>query len=279
MIKILVALDCRVINLRTIDFACFMARLTHSKLIGIFLEEREFEKTPTRKIVLGQPYIETIVASDIPGNEARQKTMLENIHVFKDACENRGIPTGSRVADGIPATEIVRETRFADVLIVDATTSFSNKPEASPTDFVKEILTRSECPVIIAPESDGIIGEIIFPCDYSRSAATAIKHFSYLFPEFGNKKLTVLEVKKEETKPDADVGRLNEWLAVHYQNAVYVSLKGDPTDEIFAYLLKRDNIMAVMGSYGRSSLSRLFRPSHAELVTKTMTRPLFISHD
>ena len=279
MIKILVALDCRVINMKTVDFACYMARVAHSKLTGIFLEEREFEKTPTRKIVLGQPYVETIVASDIPGNEARQKTKLENIQTFKDACENRGIPATVRVDDGIPATEIVRETRFADILIVDATTSFSNKPEASPTDFVKEILTRSECPVIIAPESDGIIEEIIFPCDNSRSAATAIKHFSYLFPEFRNKKLTVLEVKKEETKPDADEGRLNEWLTVHYPKAAYIAIKGDPSDEIFTYLLKRDNIMAVMGSYGRSSLSRLFRPSHAELVTKTMTRPLFISHD
>ena len=88
-----------------------------------------------------------------------------------------------------------------------------------------------------------------------------------------------MEVRKPGESKPVKRDQLYEWLSTHYSSIETVVLEGDPADEIFEYLLRREKVMVVMGSYGRSSLSRLFRPSSAELITKTMTRPLFISHE
>jgi hypothetical protein len=50
---------------------------------------------------------------------------------------------------------------------------------------------------VLAPAEFTGIDEIIFCYDASKSAVFAIKQFSYLFPEFSTKKLTVLEVEHE----------------------------------------------------------------------------------
>lgn len=41
-------------------------------------------------------------------------------------------------------------------------------------------------------------------------------------------------------------------------------------EEVFGYLLKKTNVCVVMGAYERNTLSRLFRPSSADLIIKTI---------
>ncbi len=41
MKKILVAIDASQINTNYLDFACFLAKFTHSKIIGVFLEKKK----------------------------------------------------------------------------------------------------------------------------------------------------------------------------------------------------------------------------------------------
>jgi nucleotide-binding universal stress UspA family protein len=57
-----------------------------------------------------------------------------------------------------------------------------------------------------------------------------------------------------------------------------VLLKGDPSDELFGYLLERKNAIVVLGAYGRGILSRFLKPSHASLLLRTINLPIFIAH-
>ena len=58
----------------------------------------------------------------------------------------------------------------------------------------------------------------------------------------------------------------------------FVILKGDASDELFAYLIGKEDAIVVMGAYGRDMISRFIRPSHARLIVKTINLPIFISH-
>lgn len=147
-----------------------------------------------------------------------------------------------------------------------------------PTEFEKDILKEAECPVIVAPQNFDGVDEIIFAYNSSKSAAFAIKQFTYLFPEFDDRKITVLQVNKEGEWADHDKYNLREWLQNRYSAIGFEAVKGDAEDKLFDYLLKRKNAFVVMGAYGRNSVSRFFKPSHADLLIKTITQPIFISH-
>ncbi|HTI10566.1 MAG TPA: universal stress protein [Puia sp.] len=260
MEKILLALDPQHINMNTIDFACYLSRLTHSRLTGVFLEDSL-----------------SVPVTHLP-EKGGKGTTEESILTFKTACDCRGIQTLVHRDRGVPASEVVEESRFADVIIVDPETSFTPKNEPLPGRFVKDILVESECPVVIAPYSFNTIDDIIFSYNGTKSSVFAIKQFAYLFPELRQKKAIVVSVRDDGEEVLEEQFKIKEWMKDHYDEVEYVVLKGSPSDQLFGYLIERKNGIVVMGAYGRGMLSRLFKPSHARLIVKTINLPIFISH-
>jgi len=278
MEKILLAIDGISIDMPTLDFACYMAKLTGSKLTGVFLENLVANERSVFKSVHGIPSYESEIDTDSPELVEKNKIIERNIQLFKDACEKRSTPCTVHCDRGVPANEIISESRYADLVIVDADTSFNRRFEGTPTEFVKDVLKDSECPVIIAPEVFEGINEIIFTYDASKSAAFAIKQFSYLLPQFEDKKITILQVNKQGEWKDIDKYNLWEWLHDRYSAIGFVALEGESTDRLFAYLFQKRNVFIVMGAYSRSALSRFLKHSHADLLMRTITQPIFISH-
>ncbi len=60
MEKILLALDAVNLNTNAIDFACFIAKLTHSRLTGVFLEGLLDERP---LVPVGDDIVETVDAN------------------------------------------------------------------------------------------------------------------------------------------------------------------------------------------------------------------------
>lgn len=278
MKKILLAIDAISPDKASIDFACHLASLTQSKIIGVFLENLVADQEPVLRKAFGTTYIDWELNENSPEfKEKREKAEL-NIAEFGQICERRNVRFCIHRDKGTPAEEILKESRYADLLIVDADTSFKKRYEGVPSGFVREILQEAECPVIIAPGSFYGIDEIIFTYDNSRSAAFAIKQFSYLFPELADRKVTVLQVNKTGLWQDEEKAELREWMQNNYSSIGFEVLKGDEQDKLFEYLFNRPNAFIVMGAYGRTALSRFFRESTADLIIKTVTRPIFIAH-
>lgn len=175
-------------------------------------------------------------------------------------------------------SEILAETRFADLLIVDPETSFTKSDRHIPGRFVKDVLDSAECPVLIAPYSFDAIEEIVLFYNGTASSVFAIKQFTSLFPGLTNKKVFVVNVRQDDVPAIEDQFKMKEWLKAHYNNVEFVLLKGDASDQIFGYLLERKSAIVVMGAYGRNMVSRFFKPSHAKLVVKTINLPIFIAH-
>src|SRR5438874_1181771 len=131
MEKILLANNALQIDPHTLDFACYIANLTHSKLTGFFLENKQ-EEVPVMKTLYGFPYVESIVATDYPEHTAKKKSCEENMRLFSEACTNRGARCEAvHCNKNHPAKKIITESRFADLVIVHAETSFEKEYEGT----------------------------------------------------------------------------------------------------------------------------------------------------
>jgi len=276
MEKILLAMDAMHINTQTIEFSCYLSRLTGSRLTGVFLEdllsEPAFGAFQQEVQMQAGGAIETQTAS------TRAEITDANIQLFRKACEARGVVPNIHRDRGIPLNEVIRESRFADLVVVDAETSFTRERGPLPGKFVKDVLQDSECPVIIAPYTFHTIDEVIFAYNGSASSVWAIKQFTYLFPELKQKKAIVVDVKEKDDGAIEEQYKMKEWLRQHYSNVEVKILTGDASDELFGYLIDKKNAIVAIGAYGRGWLSRLLKPSQARIIVKTVNLPLFIAH-
>lgn len=254
-------MDAMNLNMSVIDFGCYIAKLTHSRLTGIFLEGLKEERA-------------VVVAG-----ENGTATVESNIRRFREACLCRETLSLVHRDRGVPLSEVLAESRFADLIIVDPETVFNRRDVVVPGRFVKDVLRAAECPVLIAPYTTGGIDEIIYAYDGSPSAVFAIRQFAHLFPELRSTPVKIISIRDDEQPAIEEQFKMKEWLQAHFDNLHFeVRHGGGVSDQLFAYLIERKNAIVVMGAFGRNEVSNFFRPSHANLLVKTVNLPLFIAH-
>ncbi len=278
MEKILLAIDALNPDKKALDFACYLALLTKSKVTGVFLENLTTEDRPVLRKVLGMASVGWEVDEHAEAHREREAITRRNIAMFRDGCILREVCFDVHLDKGMPAKELIRESRFADLMVVDAETSFNKVYEGSPTGFVRDVMRRSECPVIIAPGNFSAIDEIVFTYDGSASSVFAIKQFTYLLPQYYNKKVTLLQVNESGIWEEPDREKFREWLRDHYTDLHFEAMKGKADDTLFDKLYNRKNIFLVMGAYGRNAISQFFKQSRADLLIRTVAQPIFIAH-
>lgn len=278
MKKILLAIDAKNINMPALDFACYLGRLTSSRITGVFLENLVANEKPVLKSIHGGKYLDWEIDTDSPEYKFKEETLEKNIHFFKEACERRGVVPWIHRDRGVPAREIIHESRYADLLVIDSATSFNKRYEGSPTEFVREILESAECPVFIAPQHFEELAEVNFTYNGTRSSVFAIKQFTYQLPQLANRKAIVTQVSRDGDWSGIDKYNFKEWLQYHYASVEFELLKGETDEQLFGQLLRRKNSVIVMGAYGRNAASRFFRHSQADLLIKSVTQPIFIAH-
>lgn len=278
MENILLAIDATNLDSSALNFACYLAKLSGSSITGVFLENLVENEKPVLVRMHGTRYLDWEIDEMSPEVKEKRKIMESNISLFKETCGLKGVSYSIHLLEGNPVTEMVAESRFADVIIVDAATSFKDEFEGVPTRFVKKLLKEGECPVIIAPEDFDKVEEIIFTYDGSRSAVFAMKQFTYLFPQLNDKKVTVFHVNENDEWDEEQKKMVGDWLKNHYSTVGFETPTGSASYELLSYLFLRKNIFIVMGAYGRSAVSRFFSHSHADMLLKTISQPIFISH-
>ncbi|MBP7558286.1 MAG: universal stress protein [Chitinophagaceae bacterium] len=278
MEKILIAVDAVGVETNAVEFACYLGRLTRSKITGLFLEnmlstsDRVLQETADydgRKQPLG---------NRIENYENRKELIERNISLFKEKCISEETLCQVHRNRGIPEKEVVMESRFADLLVIDPETSFTPSYRGAPTAFTRYVLKNAECPVVISPKSCTEMEEVVFAYDRSASSVFAMKQFTYLFPQLHNKKVTILQVSETGQWLDEDKYIFSEWLKDHYTDLHFEALKGDTDTTLLDYLLRRKHVFLVMGAYGRNNLSQVLKHSRARLLIATVNLPIFIAH-
>ncbi|WP_221393536.1 universal stress protein [Dyadobacter sp. NIV53] len=276
MKNILIAINAEKLNISDIDLGCYLAKTSGSRLTGVFLENQLLSETPALKTVLGMPYVETIVASDLPDYYEKLKIFDENVRIFNEICTRCGVQHSVHLDKTIPLHELLSESRFGDLLIINPAINFDDASDDDYSTFTTDVLAKSECPVLVTPVKFDGIDEIVFTYDGGAAAAFAIRQFANIFPELDEERISVVQVNKQEGSGDEH--NLKQYLRMHYANASFHELNGDPNQELFKFLFQRKKALVVMGAYSRSKLSRNFFPSAAEKLIKSLSIPVFIAH-
>ncbi|WP_341835667.1 hypothetical protein WJU16_22840 [Chitinophaga pollutisoli] len=280
MEKIVIVLQGREWAINSIDFACYLAQEGRSRIQGYFLEEPVYEELPRLRRIGGLAYVEPIISADIPEEQSAHAFLQRRMENFVTHCQGKGIVT---TASALPADrlgELIQQTKFADLLVVDAAAvPGSQPPDSIPSPTVQYILSAAQCPVFIAPVSQMHPEHVIFCYDGSASAVLAMKQFAYLFPELSGLKATAVCVGDND-QPDAEeVRALTTWMSRHFAFNEFVSLHGKLEDVLYPFVLKHSKAILVMGAYGRGAVSRFFTQSSADYFIGTLSCPIFITHD
>ncbi|MGZ5285837.1 MAG: hypothetical protein ACXWB9_01575 [Flavisolibacter sp.] len=253
----------------SIKLGCELARMVNASLTGLFVSG------PPEAPQLEDAYL--LPEGNVP--KLLHMDTEQAIKLFRHTCESRDLPHEMRMATSMPIEEAIEESRFADLLVVPPDLSLLDLEVSYPSLFVKLLLRKAECPILLAPvEFDGI-DEIVFCFDGSRSAVFAIKQFTYLFPGLHHRKVLLLEVIPEvRHTQDEKENRMMDWLRSYYTDVHHQSLVGEARDELFTYFFMKQKRLIVMGAFGRSWLSGWFKKSSAQALIKNIDLPLFITH-
>jgi hypothetical protein len=236
------------------------------------------DDVPRQKLLFALPYVDTITSADLEENNQNGIRYVENEKTFYDACMSRGVTV--QVIRNRQATleQLVTESRFADLIILDPEISLGPSEEVVLSREVEEFIHQAECPVIVAPYNFYGIDEIIFAYDGSKSSVFAIKRFLELFPELSHLKATALQIAEGTPIRFRENSRVVQLIAAQFPQVQFKQLTGKASDQLFSYLIDKNQTLLVLGAYGRGFSSMMFRPSIARLIVKTLNLPVFISH-
>lgn len=174
--------------------------------------------------------------------------------------------------------ELVKETRFSDLLIVQSGKFYDSINEVEEMGHLKDLLEQTECPVLIVPEKFDFPQKNIIAYDGSASSVYGIKQFAYLFPELANNETVVVFSKNEEEAELPDEALIEELGSQHYKNLKLLKLIIEPKKYFATWLSEEKKAILISGSFGRSGISQLFRKSFVTDIVAGHSLPIFIAH-
>ncbi len=277
MNKIIAAFDGLRFSESTMQYAVYLAKQYNAHITGVFLQQ---------STTLGFAVYTMIEKQSVSGEnifnemEKSDKITLENaINKFQSACRDAQLSHTVHRDKRNARRELLHETTFADLLILNVEETFSYLEQDMPGRFIKDILHEAKCAVLMVPKYFSPIKESILLYDGSPSSIFAIKMFNYILPGMGKLETKVLFAKHDNDYQMPDKKLLKEWMSKHYSNTRYKILKGEE-NEIAATLSKESKeALIVCGAYHRSNLSMWFHQSLADLLLKEIKHPVFIAHD
>jgi len=279
MKKIIAAFDGLKFSESTRDYAIFLAKQSHAHLVGVFLDDFTYHSYK----------IYDLVREDGQDAGSKQKILEHQdlemravaVHKFETACRTSGIEFSIHHDRNIAIQELLHESVYADLLVINSRETLTHHNEKLPTRFNRDLLSNAQCPVLLVPRKFRPINNLVLLFDGEPSSVHAIKMFSYTLYSLKHNPtevLTVQQVKQSSHVPDNRL--MKEFAKRHFPEAVFTVLNGNPEIEIENYLKKKNETsLVVLGAYRRSAVSRWLNQSMADTLMKDLKVPLFIAHN
>lgn len=278
MKKILVAFDGLKYSKTAQEHAIALARKGDYMLVGAFLDDLFYHSYK----------IYDLVTEDGFGLDTRRrhldqkdsKTRARSVETFSNACKAAGIKYLVHKDRKAAIRELIRESIYADLLVIDSKESFSHYKAPKPTVFIQQILPHIQCPVLLVTGPYRAIEQTVLLFDGSPVSMHAIKMLCYTSPAYTQLPAEVFTVSNSRKGPKLPDGLLiKEFMQRHFDRVSYVQEKGLAEAQILAKLAaKGPNTLVVLGAYQRNAVSRWFRESMANVLMRDLNIPLFIAH-
>jgi nucleotide-binding universal stress UspA family protein len=278
MKKIIAVIDGLKYSDSTTDYAVHVAKQTGSHLVGVFLDDITYHSYKIYELVDGGGYVNEEKMDRLQKND--DHTREEATRKFSIACQEAGINFSVHHDRNIAIHELLHESVFADLLVIESKETLTHYEERLPTRFVRDLLSEVQCPVLVVPKNFIPFQKAVLLYDGEPASVYAVKTFSYLFAGIPDLEVEVISVKGiKDTLHVPDNHLMKEYMKRHFPKATFTVLRGDAENEIVKKLKdNNNNLLIVLGAYNRGMVSRWFRPSMANILMEELNKPLFIAH-
>ncbi|MET0637909.1 MAG: universal stress protein [Chitinophagaceae bacterium] len=279
MRKIIAAMDGLRPSLATREYSMDLAVKSKSLLVGVFLDDFDYNSYRVYDLLTENSGNITTAKSRLDKKDA--KTRAAAVADFEKECKKKGIDYIIHRDRNVAIRELIRESIYADLLVIEKNETLTNHPEKSPTTFVRQLLSDVQCPVLIVPHHYHHFERLVLLYDGEPSSVFAIRMLDYTIPQLlGLRSQTVFvnPLKQKIRMPEDKL--MKEFMDRHVPDTDYVVLQGEPESTILKRLKKeKATTLIVLGAYKRGKISRLIRPSLADTLLAKTNLPLFIAHN
>ena len=278
MRKIIAAIDGLKYSDSVTKYAVSLARESSSHLVGVFLEDFTYHSYKAYEVIGDDPVsTEAREMLEEHDREARKESLVN----FRKDCQQAGVNYSIHHDRNIAMRELLHESIYADLLVIDRKETLTHYDETIPTRFVRDLLNEVQCAVVIVPQVYRPIEKLVLLYDGGPSSVYAIRTLSYVLPTLKQLDTEVISVKHHnETGHVPDNRLMKEFMKRHYPKVEYTVLNGTPEEEIVIHLDEEDrNMLIVLGAYRRGMVSRWFRRSMADTLMEELNACLFIAHN
>lgn len=265
----------------TLHYAIWIAKHQQAHLTGVFSNDLTYNSFNLYQLLKENADQAVIRQLEVKDEEKREAAAAK----FEAGCQKAGIAYSVHKNNNISLLSALEESIYADLLVVDVRETFTRDTSKPPTRFIRDLLTDVQCPVLIVPAqvltppvfSD--VTNIVLLYDGEPSSVYAIKMYGYLFSSWQSLPTTVLSINPEGNHLQ-NKHLIKDFVKRHFPDATYKVMEGEPEEEIVNYLLgQQEGAAIVLGAYRRSSVSRWFRKSMADVLMEALSLPLFIAHN
>jgi hypothetical protein len=272
MKKILIVTDGKTFPKGAFEFVRQQQEFEPLFLTGLFLEYVNMhELLPGVYAMAPTPVTEFL--------EEESSEFKKNISLFNELCVRDNIEhTVHEHGEGWDIDAFVKETRFADLLVMSEELFYNDFNDKEPNAFMQQVIHRSECPVMLFPESFKSFDSIIITYDGKKDSLFALKEFCEMFPVFKDLPTKIVYIKQHDHDDIPNMVLAEEIAGRHFSNLDFEILEAAEKDYLKNRTDEFNNALIVSGSFGRSSLSRLFKKSFIKQAIQEHRHPLFIAH-
>lgn len=278
MKKILAAFDGLKYSESTERYAIQFALDNHAHLVGVFLEDYSYTGFKIYDLLKSEPGALDVKRRKLEKKD--QQSRASSVVKFETACKKAKVSYSIHKDRDIAIRELLKESIYADLLIIDRKENLMHHPENIPTAFIRDLLSEVQCPVLLVPSKFTEPDKLTLLFDGEPSSVYAVKMISYMWNDPVKFPVEILTVIPPDHKtPLKNFNLMKEFIRRHFAKAVFTELKGFPEPEITNYLRKEKKAPIVaLGAYRRGKISRWFRGSMADILMRELKLPLFIAH-
>lgn len=276
MKKIIAAFDSLKFSTSTRDYSLWLARENSAHLAGVFLEDHASFRT----------YDLLYERGGLAGSARRKlskkdsKARAVSVKNFENACQTAGLDYSIYHDRKNAIQDLLLESMYADLVVIDSSETLANHPEKTPTSFVRDLLYHIQCPVLVVPHLFKPADRLALLYDGQPGSVHAIKMLTYVLPSITTLPAEVISVNDPGQSPPFPVNNLmNDLMKRNFPNASFTALSG-LAEPVITNHLKKQKVtpLVVLGAYRRSTVSRWFRSSMADVLMNELNLPLFIAH-
>ncbi|MCB0395866.1 MAG: universal stress protein [Flavobacteriales bacterium] len=282
MKKILIAIDDALLPEKAVDCARSLSLPEEVSLTGIYVPKLKkihvLVKEP-EKVLAGTYPISFASESSVDYEVITGEIPSEHKERFEEKCRQEGINFAMHTDDGDLSDELIRESLFADLLIIGVDTYQGHIGGKTQSRFLAPILRAAACPALVTPGDYTGIENVVVTYDGRKESVFAMKQFTQMFPDLAAKThVHIIEVNPSSKNHIEDITLLEEFAKHHFRKYDTYHRDGDPAQKIISFASQWSQPLIVMGAFGKKPFGGFFHQSVGMEVIAEGSFPVFVAH-